>query len=99
MPIERADGITESERYLKRLCDQTFLSLWSYSGIYSDEGLIRNKQEVCDLLVLFENHIIIFSDKDCQFPNSGDLTIDWNRWFLKSQYKFCSAALGCRRMD
>lgn len=89
MPIERADGITESERYLKRLCDQTFLSLWSYPGVYSDEGLIKSKQgkEVCDLLALFENHIIIFSDKDCQFPNSGNLTVDWNRWFKKSIQK------------
>ena len=89
MPIERADGITESERYLKRLCDQTFLSLWSYPGVYSDEGLVKSKQgeEVCDLLAVFENHIIIFSDKDCQFPNSGNLAVDWKRWFKKSIQK------------
>jgi len=89
MPIERADGITESERYLKRLCDQTFLSLWSYPGVYSDEGLVKSKQgkEVCDLLAVFDNHIIIFSDKDCQFPNSGDIGVDWDRWFKKSIQK------------
>lgn len=89
MPIERADGITESERYLKRICDQTFLSLWSYPGVYRDEGLIQSNQgqEVCDLLVLFENHVIIFSDKDCQFPQTGNLTVDWKRWFKKSIQK------------
>jgi len=99
MPIERADGITESERYLKRLCDQTFLSLWSYSGVYSDEGLVKSKQgeEVCDLLALFENHVIIFSDKDCQFPNSGDLTVDWNRWFKKSIQKSVQQLWGAER--
>ena len=72
MPVERADGVTESECYLKRLCDRTFLSLWSYSGVYSDEGLAQIKQgkEVCDLLVVFEDNIIIFSDKDCQFWKS-----------------------------
>lgn len=99
MPIKRADGITESERYLKQLCEQTFLSLWSYSGVYSDEGLIRNKQgnEVCDLLVLFENHIIIFSDKDCQFPNSGNLTVDWKRWFKKSIQESAKQLWGAER--
>jgi hypothetical protein len=99
MPIERADGITESERYLKRLCDQTFLSLWSYSGVYSDEGLLKNKQgkEVCDLLVVFENHIIIFSDKNCQFSNNGNLNIDWKRWFKKSIKKSAQQLWGAEK--
>ena len=67
--ISRADGITESERYLKTLCDRTFLSLWSYPGVYRDQGRSGkgHGKEVCDLLVAFENHIIIFSDKDCAF--------------------------------
>jgi hypothetical protein len=99
MPIERADGITESERYLKKLCDWTFLSLWSYSGVYSDKGLTQNQQgkEVCDLLVIFENHIIIFSDKNCQFPNSGNLTVDWNRWFNKSIQQSAQQLWGAER--
>jgi hypothetical protein len=99
MPIERADGITESERYLKKLCDWTFLSLWSYSGVYSDKGLTQNQQgkEVCDLLVIFENHVIIFSDKDCQFPNSGNLSVDWNRWFKKSIQQSAQQLWGAER--
>jgi hypothetical protein len=62
MPIERADGVTEAERYLKRLCDRTFLSLWSYPGVYRDQGSGKGTEgkEVCDLLVVFENHIIIW---------------------------------------
>lgn len=99
MPIERSDGINKSERYLKQLCDQTFLSLWSYPGVYSNEGLDRNKQgkEVCDLLVIFENHIVIFSDKDCQFPNSGNLAVDWNRWFNKSIKKSIQQLWGAEK--
>ena len=31
--IERTDGVTPSEQYLKSLCDRSFLSLWSYPGL------------------------------------------------------------------
>jgi hypothetical protein len=96
MPIERAVGITESERYLQRLCERTFLSLWSYPGVYKLRRKNQGK-EVCDLLVIFENHIIIFSDKDCQFPNSGNLTVDWKRWFEKSIQKSAQQLWGAER--
>lgn len=58
--VPRADGVTESERYLKTLCDRTFLSLWSYPGVYRDQGRPGkgDGKEVCDLLVVFENHVI-----------------------------------------
>jgi hypothetical protein len=99
MPIERSDGVTLSERYLNKLCDRTFLSLWSYPGVYSNEGLARNGQgkEVCDLLVIFENNILLFSDKDCQFPNSGNLAVDWNRWFKKSIKKSVQQLWGAEK--
>ena len=42
--ISRADGITKSERYLGTLCDRTFLSLWSYPGVYWDQG----RSGLCD---------------------------------------------------
>jgi hypothetical protein len=85
--INPAVGVTASERYLGELCKRSFLSLWSYPGIYRDQGRLASKgdgKEVCDLLVVFENHIIIFSDKHCQFPNSGDLQKDWGRWYRRA---------------
>ena len=85
--FKRSEGVTPSERYLKRLCDKTFLSLWSYPGVYRDQGqtqVQRLGKEVCDLLVVFENHIIIFSDKDCEFPNTGNVNLDWCRWFRRA---------------
>ena len=62
--IERALGTTPTERYLKKLCDHTFLSLWSYPGVYRDQyaGEGGDGKEVCDLLVVFENDVIVFSD-------------------------------------
>jgi hypothetical protein len=92
MSIERAEGVNDSERYLKRLCDKTFLSLWSYSEVYESPG-----KELCDLLVIFGDDIIIFSDKDCQFPNSDNLALDWNRWFQRAIYKSACQAWGAER--
>ena len=81
--LVRSEGITSSERLLKRLCDRTFLTLWSYPGVYRDQGRGDGK-EVSDLLVIFEEHIIIFSDKECLFPETGDLHLDWSRWYRRA---------------
>ena len=85
--FKRSEGITPSERYLKNLCDKTFLSLWSYPGVYRDQGQTGGHgagKEVCDLLVVFEDHIIIFSDKYCEFPSTGNVNLDWCRWFRRA---------------
>ena len=69
--VHRPDGVTASERYLQRLCQQSFLSLWSYPGIYRDQGRFEGRgdgKEVCDLLVVFDDHILIFSDKYPSVP-------------------------------
>jgi hypothetical protein len=98
--IVRSDGITESERYLKKLCDNSFLSLWSCPGVFRDQGRIDKKgdgKEVCDLLVVFENHIIIFSDKHIQFKDSGDLQTDWRRWFTKAVCESAMQVWGAER--
>jgi len=76
--IKRGDGLTDSEKYLKFLCDKTFLSLWGYPNVFRQPG-----SELCDLLIVFGDDIIIFSDKHCRFPNSGDLALDWKRWFRR----------------
>ena len=74
VPLTRGEGTTLAEQYLRRLCDRTFLSLWSHAGIYRDQGPIG--KEVCDLLVVFENHILIFSDKYCEVSRTGKLALD-----------------------
>lgn len=95
----RADGITESERYLKKLCDHTFLSLWSYPNVFRNQrsSAKGDGKELCDLLVVFENHVVIFSDKDCAFPDSGDLRKDWNRWSRKAVGKSADQVWGAER--
>jgi hypothetical protein len=99
MKIERLDGITPSEKYLKKLCDRAFLSLWSYSGIYRDQGKGEKGQgkELCDLLVVFENHIIIFSDKYIKFPNIGNLQVNWSRWYKRAVHESAKQIWGAER--
>ncbi len=99
-PVTRSDGTTDAERYLKVLCDRSFLSLWSYSGVYRDQGSggkVGEGKEVCDLLVVFENHILIFSDKDCAFPDTGNLDLDWSRWYRRAIEKSAAQVWGAER--
>lgn len=92
--IEKSNGITDAEKYLNELSEKTFLSLWSYPNLYTDQNKKNETsvgKELCDLLVIFESHIIIFSDKNCNFNDipSGklsdkELDIKWKRWYKKS---------------
>ncbi len=99
MVIERAEGITSAERYLQRLCERSFLSLWSYAGIFRDQGKqnVGDGKEVCDLLVVFGDKVLIFSDKDCAFPDSGDPNLDWRRWYKRAIAKSVDQIMGAER--
>lgn len=92
-----ADGLTDSERHLTALGDRTFLSLWSYPNPHRDQGPGKKGKEICDLLVLFEKHVIIFSDKHCEFPDSGNLDVDWCRWYRKAIEKSAHQLWGAER--
>lgn len=83
-------GVTYSERYLNHLAQRSFLSLWSYPNLYTDDGVRNGKgdgKELCDLMVVFDNHIIIFSDKHCAFPNHPSIDVSWERWFKRAVLK------------
>lgn len=87
-PIQKAQGITPSERYLNSLCEKSFLSLWSYPSIFRDQKSKGNREgkELCDMAVVFDEHILIFSDKHCSFLASENLGLDWKRWYKKAIY-------------
>jgi hypothetical protein len=97
--IQRAEGVTPSERYLKRLCENSFLTLWSYPGIYRDQKAKSTGEgkEICDLLVVFGNDVIIFSDKHCKFANTDNLELDWRRWFKRAVADSAKQAWGAER--
>jgi SEC-C motif len=98
--VTRSEGVTPSERYLKKLCDRSFLSLWSYPGLFRDQGRTGGKgdgKEVADLLVVFENHVIIFSDKHIRFDKHGSIEVGWGRWFKKAVLKSAHQVWGAER--
>jgi len=94
------EGVTAAERQLAKLCKHSFLSLWSYPSVFRDQGRTDGKgdgKEICDLLVVFENHIFIFSDKDCAFKDTGRLEVDWARWYKKAVLKSAEQVFGAER--
>jgi hypothetical protein len=70
--IVRGSGTTPSEKYLAKLADKTFLNLWSYPNLFIDkmEGGTSVGKELCDLLVVCGDDIIIFSDKSIEWQKT-----------------------------
>lgn len=63
------------------------MTLWSHSNVYTNEGRGAGKgdgKELCDLLVVFGDHVILFSDKDCEYKPHSDPKVAWARWYRKS---------------
>jgi len=68
--------------------------------VYRDEGKPKeggHGKEICDLLVVFDEHVIIFSDKHCELKNSGNLSLDWQRWFKNAIQKSAAQAWGAEK--
>ena len=93
MVVKKSGGLTASENKLAILGYHTFLSLWSYPNPYKMQS---SGKELCDLLIVFDKHIIIFSDKDCAYGNSGDALVDWRRWYKKSIQKSAEQLIGAK---
>ena len=93
-------GLTAAERELAKLCRHTFLSSWSYPNVFRAERSKRGaiSKELCDLLVVFEEHVIVFSDKDCAFPASDDISKDWARWYRRAVRKSALQLYGAERV-
>jgi hypothetical protein len=86
-PVHKAEGTTPSEQHLARLCRQSFLSLWSFPNVFHNEGMAAGAgagKELCDLLVVFDNDVIISSDKTCRVTASGNTHTDWRRWYERA---------------
>lgn len=82
--LSDAKGVNESEQLLMRLCRQSFLSLWAHANLHTNRDMRPGKgsaKELADVLVVFGNDVIIFSDKHIKFQQDKDLSIAWPRWF------------------
>ena len=90
---------TASEQVLANLCSKSFLSLWSYPSPSQDKGLAKQGEgkELCDLVVIFGNDVIIFSDKSCAYPSTGNEDLDWKRWWRRAVAESVKQILGAER--
>lgn len=96
-PIERGKGTTDSERYLAKLGDRTFLKLWSYPNLYIDKMVGGQGKELCDLLVVCGCHVLIFSDKTIKWPDGCEKDVAWKRWYKKAVKKSVDQVCGAAR--
>ena len=92
--MQKSSGITPTEKYLVRPCERAFLRPWSYPNLYRDQG---GGKELCDVLIVFGRDVIIFSDKSCAYPDTGDDVKDWGRWFKSSIKESARQVYGAER--
>ena len=91
---------TISERYLAKIATRSFLRLWSFPNVFTDEGKRTSSQtgkELADLIVVFNDQVIIFSDKHCEYPSHADDRIAWDRWYRKAIEKSTRQLIGAER--
>lgn len=98
-PILRAEGGTPSERYLARLAERSFLNLWCYPNAFIDKGIKNggDGKELCDLLVLCGDDVVIFSDKSINWPGGEDVELAWSRWYRRAVDKSVAQIRGAER--
>jgi hypothetical protein len=84
---------------LASLANRTFLSLWSYPGVHRAQFAngTGDGKELCDLLVVFENHILIFSDKSVAFQHGKPPALAWRRWYKSAIRKSADQIFGAER--
>jgi hypothetical protein len=95
--LQEACGTTPTESELLSLARDSILSLWSFPNVYTDEGRRTNcsdGKELCDLLVIFGDDVLLFSDKNCAFPSTDDLNLAWNRWYRRAIEKSAKQLAG-----
>ena len=97
--IVRGEGVTDSERYLAKLADQSFLNLWCYPNVFIDKksGGKGDGKELCDLLVVCGDHVLIFSDKTVAWPGGDDVGLAWRRWYKRAIQKSVDQIRGAER--
>jgi hypothetical protein len=90
---------TLSERYLAKLADRSFLNLWSYPNTFIDKktGAKGDGKELSDLLVVCDDHILIFSVKEVVWPGGANEQIAWKRWYKRAIAKSVDQIRGADR--
>ncbi len=83
--------MTPSEKLVFDLCMQSFLSLWSYANPQRLDG-----RELCDVLLVFGERIVIFSVKEIALNEQADLEVAAKRWVREAVDKSVGQLRGAR---
>lgn len=67
--------MNKSEKFVYKICKESFLSLWSYAN---PRG--KDNKELCDILVVCDPDIIIFSVKEKNIKDMKDFKTEWERY-------------------
>jgi len=84
--------MTRTEKFVYELCYKTFLSLWSFPNPIGKKG-----KELCDVLIICEPDIIIFSVKEINIKESGDIELDIERWLQRAINSSAKQVYGAER--
>lgn len=78
-------ALNSSEALVERLCRSSFLSLWSYANPRRGDGA----KELCDLLVVCDPDVILFSVKQVALKDADDPTgiARWRREAIEASVK------------
>jgi hypothetical protein len=87
---------------LTGLARSAFLYLWSYPNLFRDqgksgEGPASDGKELCDLVIVFERHVLLFSDKHCIFNQEKAPEVSWRRWYKDAILKSAAQVRGAER--
>lgn len=84
--------MTPSEKLVFDLCTRSCLSLWSYASPQRPDG-----RELCDTLVVFQNHIVIFSVKGVALKSTPDPAVGASRWTRRAVDESVGQLAGAQR--
>ena len=83
----------KAEEFIYNICSKSFFSLWSFPNPIRDDD-----KELCDILVRFQENIIIFSVKNVKFKQDhDDYGVAAERWRKSAIEKSVKQTLGAER--
>ncbi len=77
--ISYGEGLTPTEQLLKYFGERSFLRFWSHANPHRTP-----KEELCDLLVVCGDYVIVFSDKSVDFKVHRGKQVAWRQWYREA---------------
>lgn len=84
--------MTRSEELVYDICNENFLSLWSFANPIGKKG-----KELCDILVVCEPDVIIFSVKEINLDNNSYDQFIIDRWIQRAIEESVKQIYGAER--